>query len=56
MPDLFPFPGLRYQTAALDVDLGAVTAPPYDVIDEEERARLEAGKGEEIGHHGSPSG
>ena len=42
MPDLFPFPGLRYQTAALDVDLGAVTAPPYDVIDEEGRARLEA--------------
>ena len=38
MPDLFPFPGLRYRTAAL----GAVTAPPYDVIDEEGRARLEA--------------
>ena len=42
MPDLFPFPGLRYQPAALDVDLDAVTAPPYDVIDEEGRARLEA--------------
>src|SRR5438067_10792870 len=38
VPDLFPFPGLRYRTAAL----GAVTAPPYDVIDEEGRARLEA--------------
>ena len=38
MPDLFPFPGLRYQVAPLD----AVTAPPYDVIDEESRARLEA--------------
>jgi uncharacterized protein (DUF1015 family) len=42
VPDLFPFPGLRYQRAALDADLGAVTAPPYDVIDEESRARLEA--------------
>jgi uncharacterized protein (DUF1015 family) len=42
VPDLFPFPGLRYQPAALDADLGAVTAPPYDVIDEEARARLEA--------------
>jgi uncharacterized protein (DUF1015 family) len=38
VPDLFPFPGLRYQVAPLD----AVTAPPYDVIDEESRARLEA--------------
>jgi uncharacterized protein (DUF1015 family) len=42
VPDLFPFPGLRYQLAALGADLGAVTAPPYDVIDEEGRARLEA--------------
>jgi uncharacterized protein (DUF1015 family) len=42
VPDLFPFPGLRYQLAALDADLGAVTAPPYDVIDDEARARLEA--------------
>ncbi len=42
MPDLFPFPGLRYQLGALHTDLGAVTAPPYDVIDEEGRARLEA--------------
>jgi uncharacterized protein (DUF1015 family) len=42
VPDLFPFPGLRYQLSALDADLGAVTAPPYDVIDEEGRARLEA--------------
>jgi uncharacterized protein (DUF1015 family) len=38
VPDFFPFPGLRYQVAPLD----AVTAPPYDVIDEESRARLEA--------------
>ncbi|HEV3364911.1 MAG TPA: DUF1015 domain-containing protein [Acidimicrobiia bacterium] len=42
VPDLFPFPGLRYQLTALHTDLGAVTAPPYDVIDEEGRARLEA--------------
>jgi len=42
VPDLFPFPGLRYRLDALDADLGAVTAPPYDVIDEEGRARLEA--------------
>ncbi len=42
MPDLFPFPGLRYQLGALNTDLAAVTAPPYDVIDEEGRARLEA--------------
>src|SRR5437879_559132 len=42
VPDLFPFPGLRYQPAATCADLGAVTAPPYDVIDEEGRARLEA--------------
>jgi uncharacterized protein (DUF1015 family) len=42
VPDLFPFPGLRYQPDALRTDLSAVTAPPYDVIDEEGRARLEA--------------
>jgi len=42
VPDLFPFPGLRYQLDALDADLDAVTAPPYDVIDEEGRSRLEA--------------
>ena len=42
MPDLFPFPGLRYHGVAPEVDLAAVTAPPYDVIDEEGRARLEA--------------
>ena len=40
MPDLFPFPGLRYHGVAPDGDLAAVTAPPYDVIDEEGRARL----------------
>jgi uncharacterized protein (DUF1015 family) len=42
VPDLLPFPGLRYQLGALHTDLDAVTAPPYDVIDEEGQARLEA--------------
>jgi uncharacterized protein (DUF1015 family) len=42
VPELFPFPGLRYQPGALDADLSALTAPPYDVIDEEGQARLEA--------------
>ena len=35
--DLAPFRGLRYTTGS---DLTAVTAPPYDVIDAEERAAL----------------
>ncbi|MGH9279967.1 MAG: DUF1015 family protein [Acidimicrobiales bacterium] len=40
MPDFRPFRAVRYN---LDrVDLGDVVAPPYDVIDPEERARLEA--------------
>jgi uncharacterized protein (DUF1015 family) len=42
VPDLFPFPGLRYQPGVLGADLGVLTAPPYDVIDEEGQARLEA--------------
>jgi uncharacterized protein (DUF1015 family) len=42
VPELFPFPGLRYQPEALGADLGVLTAPPYDVIDEEGQARLEA--------------
>lgn len=40
MPAFLPVPAVRYN---LDrVDLSAVVAPPYDVIDAEERARLEA--------------
>jgi len=40
MPRFLPFAGVRYD---LDrVDLGDVVAPPYDVIDPEERAALEA--------------
>lgn len=36
MPQFAPFPGIRYATDAL----AEVTAPPYDVIDSEERAAL----------------
>jgi uncharacterized protein (DUF1015 family) len=36
VPRFSPFPGIRYRTD----DLGLVTAPPYDVIDADERARL----------------
>lgn len=38
MPRFSPFPGVRYATS----DLHLVTTPPYDVIDEPERARLAA--------------
>jgi uncharacterized protein (DUF1015 family) len=38
MPRFEPFAGLRYDSGR--VDLSAVTAPPYDVIDPAERARL----------------
>jgi uncharacterized protein (DUF1015 family) len=37
VPDLAPFRGLRYTSGP---DLSAVTAPPYDVIDPEERTAL----------------
>jgi len=40
VPRFEPFAGLRYDAAR--VDLGDVTAPPYDVIGPDERARLEA--------------
>ena len=39
MPDFLPFRGTRYRDAS---DLSAVVAPPYDVVDEQERAALEA--------------
>jgi uncharacterized protein (DUF1015 family) len=38
VPRFEPFPGLRYDTDRLD--LGRVTAPPYDVIDDEQRTDL----------------
>ncbi|HKA82926.1 MAG TPA: DUF1015 domain-containing protein [Acidimicrobiales bacterium] len=40
MPLFRPFPGIRYDLAR--VDLGDVISPPYDVIDDGERARLAA--------------
>jgi uncharacterized protein (DUF1015 family) len=39
VPDFLPFRGTRYRAGP---DLSSVVAPPYDVIDEEARARLEA--------------
>jgi len=38
VPDFLPFPGIRYPEA----DISAVSAPPYDVIDPDERAALVA--------------
>ena len=40
MPRFAPFPGLRYDPEA--APLAEVIAPPYDVVDEVERARLAA--------------
>jgi uncharacterized protein (DUF1015 family) len=38
VPRFLPFPGIRYR----DRDISAVSAPPYDVIEPEARAALEA--------------
>ena len=38
MPDFLPFTGIRYR----DADISTVSAPPYDVIDPDERAALVA--------------
>jgi uncharacterized protein (DUF1015 family) len=47
VPEFLPFRGIRYALAAASpddspTDVGAVAAPPYDVIDEDRRAVLEA--------------
>jgi uncharacterized protein (DUF1015 family) len=46
VPEFFPFAGIRYDSrnrpGADRTDLSARAAPPYDVIDEEQRAALEA--------------
>jgi uncharacterized protein (DUF1015 family) len=42
VPDFLPFAGVRYEPGAAGADLGVLVAPPYDVIDEEQRAALEA--------------
>ena len=41
MPHLRPFRALRFDPSVIG-DPGLVTAPPYDVIDPEQRARLVA--------------
>ncbi len=43
MPDFSPFAGLRYDCNTAGADLEALAAPPYDVIDEDQRAALESG-------------
>ena len=40
MADFSPFAGIRYRGAS--TELAALVAPPYDVIDEDQRAALEA--------------
>ncbi|MFN8028588.1 MAG: DUF1015 domain-containing protein [Acidimicrobiia bacterium] len=40
MPDFLPLPRLRYVARGGDGDISAVCAPPYDVIDPDERAAL----------------
>lgn len=40
MPELRPFRALRYDFDRLDHDLSSVIAPPYDVLDENDKARL----------------
>lgn len=42
MPDFFPFAGIRYDSRNGGDDLTARAAPPYDVIDEEQRSALES--------------
>jgi len=43
LPDFSPFAGLRYDCITAGADLEALAAPPYDVIDEDQRAALESG-------------
>jgi uncharacterized protein (DUF1015 family) len=42
VPDFVPFPALRYASGPGTADLTAVCAPPYDVVDPEQRAALAA--------------
>src|SRR5919197_4828590 len=47
VPEFLPFRGIRYAPSEpypdeAAADIGAVAAPPYDVIDEDRRAMLEA--------------
>jgi uncharacterized protein (DUF1015 family) len=43
LPDFLPFAGLRYDCQAAAAELEALAAPPYDVIDDDQRAALESG-------------
>jgi uncharacterized protein (DUF1015 family) len=47
VPEFLPFRGIRYAPSetnphATTADIGALAAPPYDVVDEDRRAMLEA--------------
>jgi uncharacterized protein (DUF1015 family) len=42
VPDVLPFPGIRYDCGAAGAELGMLAAPPYDVVDEELHGALEA--------------
>ena len=52
MPRFAAFAGIRYATD----DLAAVTAPPYDVIDDAERSLLEARHPDNVVHINRHSG
>src|SRR4051812_6027735 len=52
MPRFDAFAGIRYATD----DLAAVTAPPYDVIDDAERTALEARHPHNVVHLDLPPG
>ncbi|HOB75882.1 MAG TPA: DUF1015 domain-containing protein [Phycisphaerae bacterium] len=40
MPDIRPFKALRYNPSRFGQDLSALIAPPYDVLDDRDKARL----------------
>jgi uncharacterized protein (DUF1015 family) len=42
VPDFVPFEGVRYDCRATGAGLEMLAAPPYDVVDEDQRAALEA--------------
>jgi uncharacterized protein (DUF1015 family) len=42
VPAFSPFAGIRYDCSVAGAELAALAAPPYDVVDEDQRAALEA--------------
>jgi len=42
LPEFLPFAGVRYNCRAAGTELGKLAAPPYDVVDTDERAALAA--------------